>query len=391
MKASALAIAVGSIAAGALAQLDSNLNERTNRAYVVISGTKHTTTGNNYFWGPTVPADFSPVLIGGTGNPMGVAAGTHTWRVILGQTDIRRANRDVSGFVYGAAASAASTSFPMNGYQPELEIRKTVLNGAGPGRIPDWTSPAYVTLPTTSASFPAKAWYVFTVTLSTPVSFLGNDLALTIKWQGGEADDKPGTQGYWSDYEAGVMVGAGQAQFGQDYGFASPTNVHTINTNDFSTPKLETLEEEATIIPYSSWGYRNDTLYPLLYGTNIHTINSNLTSVAGYFGWDFEGGPSQAGNYVLTLLNIAPIPFPLSFNLLGQTLELNIGDPAITLGADLGYVLTLNPTGLVSGPKISLPPQPALKGQYVGAEGIVIASTLTQVNETTQAAHWWFQ
>ena len=131
--------------------------------------------------------------------------------------------------------------------------------------------------------------------------------------------------------------------------------------------------------------------YPTLYGTSSHNVNSTLTNVAGYFGYDVAGGASQSGAYALLLMNIAFAPFPGSFQLLGQTLELNIADPAIGLFGDLGYVLTLDPQGGVKGPKLNFPALPALKGQWLGAEAAIISSTLSQVNETTQATWFRFQ
>jgi hypothetical protein len=248
-----------------------------------------------------------------------------------------------------------------------------------------------VSAPQTTFTFPMWGLYVITVTLGTPVTFSGNDLALSTKWKGGENDDVPGTQGTWSDYSAGIMVGAGQTVFGPDYGFADPANVNIVSTNDFSTPKLDYMEEEAVIIPKSSWGYRNFVTPNGLFGTNIHTINSNLSTTAGNFGWDIDAGPSNQGGYALVLLNIALSPFPASFNLLGQTFELNIADPAITLGGDLGYVLPLNTVGFATGPNLTFPAMPMLSSFYLGAEAAIIDPLVTTVKESTQAAHIRFQ
>jgi hypothetical protein len=154
------------------------------------------------------------------------------------------------------------------------------------------------------------------------------------------------------------------------------------------------MEEEATLIPWASWGHlRPDVTgantYPLAQGTNSHVINSDLATLSGTFGWDVFAGNSQAGNYFLMFMNVTPSPWPLSLSLLGQTLELNLFDPAFNLGSDLGYAGTLNATGKYQPTVgVTLPALPGLIGQYIGAEVAIIASTLTTVNETSGAVHW---
>ena len=97
-------VLVCSLAGSGMAQVpDTNVVERSNRSYVVISGAKHTTTGNSYLFAPGVPPAFAPVLIGGTG--LGVAANTHTWRWLFHASNYRANARSCSGFVYGVTPS----------------------------------------------------------------------------------------------------------------------------------------------------------------------------------------------------------------------------------------------------------------------------------------------
>lgn len=394
MKASAFAPVTALLMAAVSAQVDNNPVDRNNRAYLVISTATHPTTLRNYLWSPMNPIEYAPAVLGGTGGTTGVPAGTESWRHIFGATNRRSSARQHTGWKLGMATSAASTSFPnTTAYVPRMTIWPTKVNGAGPGRIPDFTATPLIQTAQTSYTFSAAGFYNVTAALTTATNFTGDELALSLQWKGGEGDDLPGTQGYWSDYSAGFLTTAPTA-FGYPYGFSRSNNTAIqIGTTDFSDPMLQYMEGEAVIDQFADWGVQggNIVTYPTLYGTSSHNVNSTLTNVAGYFGYDVAGGASQSGAYALLLMNIAFAPFPGSFQLLGQTLELNIADPAIGLFGDLGYVLTLDPQGGVKGPKLNFPALPALKGQWLGAEAAIISSTLSQVNETTQATWFRFQ
>lgn len=391
MKATAFVPAAALLMTAVSAQVDNNLVDRNNRAYLVISTTSHPTTTRPYLWSPMNPIEFAPAVLGGTGGTTGVPAGTETWRHIVGATNRRSSTRAHTGWSLGMATSAASTAFPnTTAYMPRLSIWKGKLNGAGPGYVPDFASAPLVQTAQASYTFSNAGFYRVTVNLTTATTFSGDDLCLSLQWKGGEGDDLPGTQGFWSDYSAGVLTSA-PTQFAFPYGFSRSNNTAIqLGTTDFSDPFLQYAEDESSICLFASWGAAgNIGTYPLLYGSSLHSVNSNLSTTAGYFGYDIAGGSSQSGGYAVFLLNVAGAPFPGSFNLLGQTLELNIADPGLNALADAGYVLTLDPQGAVKGPQIPLPASPNLAGVWVGAEAAIIAANLSQVNETTQAA--WFR
>ena len=402
MKLLALASVSVLVAAGVNAQTDNNVEEISNRAYLILSATKHATTQRAYLYPMNVPVAYVPTVLGGPGGS-GVAAGTTTWRHVHQARTRRGAPRQFSGCVFGVAASASTTVVPVaTAYAPEFSVYPTVLNGAGPNRMPDYTvAPVFQMAQASLSITTATGFYVVTRTLATPINALVNDAAISIKWRGGEADDIPSTQGFWGDYEAGLM--SGQTVFGTpgtDLGWATPAPASVVSTAvqaypgftsywDFTSPFLAWMEEEATLIPWANWGFRRDAANPTLIGTNLHVINSDLATTAGTFGWDIFAGNSQGGNYFLMFMNIAPTPWPLSLSLLGQTLELNLFDPAFNLGSDLGYTGTLNASGKYQPTVgVSLPAIPGLVGQYIGAEVAIIASTLQQVNETSGAVNW---
>ena len=390
MKAIAFVPAATLLMTAVSAQVDNNLVDRINRAYLVISATNHPTTARPYLWPPMNPIEYAPAALGGTGGTTGVPAGTETWKHIIGATNRRSSARGHSGWQLGLAVSAASTVVSTNAYVPRLSIWKGKLNGAGPGYVPDFASAPLIQSAQVPYTFGGLGFYRVSIALTSATAFTGDNLCMSLQWRGGEGDDFPGSQGLWSDYSAGALTTA-PTQFAFPYGFSRSNNTAIqLGSTDFSDPACQYMEDEASITGYASWGAgANIGTYPLLYGSSQHTVNSNITTTAGYFGYDIFGGASQSGNYALLLFNAALAPFPGSFSILGQTVELNIADPNLSFLADIGYVLTLDPQGSVKGPQLPLPVTPGLTGLWIGAEAAIIASNLSQVNETTQAT--WFR
>lgn len=386
MKASAaLALATVVLSVAGQAQNDNNLVDRNNHSYLVVSSTKHTVTGKNYLWAPNCPLEFSPASIGGTGT--GVPAGTLTFRHLVGLSNRRSEARQFSGFQLGVAPTVSTTTFPMTGYVPEFTIRPSVARTPAPGGNPDMTKPELIKVAKASQNFTALGYYIVTSTLATPVAFTGDDFCLCVKWEGTEMQDTPGGVGFFGDYSAGALLGS--TVFGITHGFTTPANVSSPTSTDFSVLWCNYMEEQASISCFSDWGYARNAAYPVLNGNNIHTINSDIGTVAGTFGYDLAAGLSNSGGYGILLLNVGPV-FPTSFNLLGQVLELNIADPALgALAGALGAV-QLDPQGKAAGAKLPVPPLgAAASGQHIGVEAAILPASLTQISETTQAT--WFR
>ena len=152
----ALAITVGAIAAQAQTPTG-QLLDVNNHSWLVISGTKHTTSLLSYLWPPNVPnnvagGSFSPAILGGSATP--VVAGTLLWRIIPRELDNRQEARQFKGSRCGLAISAATVTPVGPFYYPEVTVRKTVPR-AGGGLNPDFVSAALLTVPKGTAALTA--------------------------------------------------------------------------------------------------------------------------------------------------------------------------------------------------------------------------------------------
>jgi hypothetical protein len=383
MNAFSLALAITVAAAAAAAQNPTGqLLNINNEAWLVIATTKHTTSQFSYLWPPNVPINvaggsFSPAILGGSATP--VVAGTLLWRVIHRELDNRQEARQFKGSRCGLAVSAATTAPVGPFYYPEVTIRKTVPR-AGGGLNPDFVSAPLLTTPQGTALLTAAGGhYITTSAIATAIPFTGNDYCITAKYQGGENDDIPNTEGFFGDYSAGAYTGP------VTYGHAAPAPAYTLSfgTSDFSSLFLGPLEDKTTVAMHGDYAYRRTVLSPSLYGTNSNRTLSDCALQPTNIGWDVDSGAANGGGFALFLMNIAPAVFPGSFSILGVTVELNIADPALGVLGQVGYVGNLNPQGDFKGTVIPFPALPFLAGQYVTVEGFVIDPTLTNVVDST--------
>jgi hypothetical protein len=358
---------------------DNNPVERNNDPYVTLSQAKHT-SGNNYMWPPYNPPQFSPAA-----TTPGVPANTLSWRWIPSETNVRREARMVSGFDLGIRPSAATTSQPSTGYFPEIKVHVGKAVGSGTSWVagrryePDLAQNALITEAQTTLTFPQVASYLVSRTISTPVSVNQLEIVLSARWRGGENDNVAGSQGLWGSYSDGTHAPL-------TCGFADPSNAITLAGSDFAVLHFTYHEEQASISVQSDWGYRRDPiLVPTVSGYSIGTAQADLATRNGQIGWDVFAGKSQANFRAVPLLNIGPI-FPVSFNLFGQTIEMNIGDPNLALLLSAGYLLTLDNDGFGNGALLPLPALggPAI-GTSIGVEFLILDPTQNRFTESTQS------
>ena len=304
----ALAITVGAIAAQAQTPTG-QLLDVNNHSWLVISGTKHTTSLLSYLWPPNVPnnvagGSFSPAILGGSATP--VVAGTLLWRIIPRELDNRQEARQFKGSRCGLAISAATVTPVGPFYYPEVTVRKTVPR-AGGGLNPDFVSAALLTVPKgTAALTAAGGHYIVTSAIATAIPFTGNDYCMTAKYEGGENDDIPQTEGFFGDYSAGAYTDPVL------YGHAAPAPAYTLSlgTTDFSSLFLGPLEDKTTLAMKGDYAFRRTVFSPTLYGANDHRLKSDCATLTTNIGWDVDSGAVNGGGFALFLMNIAPAVFP---------------------------------------------------------------------------------
>jgi hypothetical protein len=367
----------------ALQAQNHNRVKRNNNPWAVLSTAKHTTTQRAYNWPPSSPAGFAP---GGGG----VASGTRTIRWIPSMVSLRRETRLVSGYQLGIRPSAA-TPGAMTGYFPQVSFHvPRLLTGSGTWAngaqySADLTVPAIVTFAQTSQALPSTGNFVFFRTIGTPVAINETEIVMSARWDANGLttpinDDNPGHQSFFGSYADGIHSPV-------TVQFASPTNILTPISTGFSVTWFSYFEEAPVVQQKSDWGHRrNSVQYPGISGYSIGTGQSDLASVAGQLGWDVDAGIGFAGDLAVPLFNFGPV-FPLAFQVLGQTIELNVADPHLGLLAGAGYVLTLDATGSAIGPWLLLPSlgPPALY-TTIGVEFVTARPNPSALTGSTQSA-----
>jgi hypothetical protein len=358
----ALALSLG-------AQPDNNIVHCNNQNWLWVSTTKHATTNQPY-----LPATITPLAFTATATT-GVPAGTHSWRWIPAQRNSRKETRQVTGYQISVSPSAATASFPGTYYAWECKLHKTVARTGG-GQDPDFASPALHTLAQGTLSLTTFGRYTASRTLAAPVALTFDEVAMSIKWQGGEHQNTPGSQSNW---------GSALESFynPMTWGFADPANVITLGTAVNTYPRFTYMEDQSSIVMQSDWGMsRNTTLNPSPLGYGLGTLQSDLASVAGQMGWDVSGGNSMAGKTGVLLFNVGPV-FPIGVPFLGVTLEVNPANPFLGLLAGAGYLPTLNATGEGDGALLPIPALgPGASGTTIGAEYLLLDTTSGFVDST---------
>ncbi|MCC6670630.1 MAG: hypothetical protein IT458_06195 [Planctomycetes bacterium] len=392
MKSPVLAVTAALLAASLSAQTpDNNRVEKNNNPWLVISSSKHPTTTNPYMYPPQNHPAYS---FGAPATP-GVPAGSKVFRWIPKEVNQRTEARVVSGF-YAGMSLAAATPGAVQGYFPETAIvlpkARSGSTSQIPGQDPNTAVPAVFTLAKRTLTFPGIRT-VANATFTPSVSVTQQDMVMTHKYEGGENDNVPATptvnsQGYFGSWQDNLnqplIIPA------TDGNIDGTSGVINYNTDLNFCGWRSYMEEEANLSQHSDWGFqRYPGLSPVPSGYSVGTYNSDLATTAGSFGWDVNAGTSEAGNSVVMLMNAGPF-FPGSFPILGVDVNLNIADPALGLLAAAGYVGTLNAQGLFDGPALSLSPLGASGlGTTIGVQGFIVAASLTNLTENTQAN--WFK
>lgn len=351
-----------------VAQNDNNLVHCNNQNWLWVSATKHATTQQPYLPTTITPAAFTAAAT------TGVPAGSHSWRWIPNSRNSRKEARLVSGYQYSIRPSAATATFPMTGYAWEMKLHKVVPRTGG-GMNPDFASPPLHTLAQGTQTLTAFGNYFVNRTLATPVSLTFDDVALSIRWQGGEHQDTPNTQSSWGTSRENIFNP-------MSWGFSDPTNAITLGTATNTFPRMTYMEEQASIAMQSDWGMSRQVFTPSLFGYGLGTGQSDLAGLAGQIGWDVTAGISMTGKMAVLLFNVGPV-FPIGLPFLGVTLEVNPADPVLGLLAGAGYVLTCDATGFGDGPMLPVPAMgPASIGTTMGAEFLMLDLAVGFVDST---------
>jgi hypothetical protein len=389
MKSLVPVLTLAAVAGSVVAQGQNDV-ARNNDPWLVISAAAHPTTTRPYNYPPVSPAQFAyNTATPGTPTGQTVPAGTHTVRWIPSMTNLRREARDVTGFYVGLRPSAASATFPLTGYTPEYKIHTPaqLAPGAtwasGAQYSANFTAPALVTLPQATYTFAAFGNYLVSSTLTAPVTVNQEEIVISFKWQGGENDEVAGTQSFFGGYADGIHTP-------MTVQFASPTNVLTPATDNFTVTWGSYFEDSASISAKSDWGYRRTAaLLPSVSGYSVGTAQSDAATTAGQLGWDVFAGAANSGNFAIALFNTGAV-FPASFPLFGQIIEMNLADPSLTLLVNAGYNITLPANGEGAGPFLPIPVLGSSAiGFAIGAEFLILRSDLSGFSDSTQSA--WTQ
>ena len=320
----------------------------------------------------------------------GVAAGSLSWRWIPGQVNLRRETRELSGFYVWLRPSAPTVTFPFTGYVPQWKLHPVALRGPTPasGYQPDLQKPALVTVPEVSFVFVQPGAVRARTAFSTAVPFDGEEVCYSLRWRGGEHRLLPGSQG---------LIGtADEAEWRvPTWGAADPAGTITVadpvaQIGVYSTPWGSYYETAPVVIAESDYAHLRlpPPAAPPHSGFNDAAGLCDLATMPLNLGWNVDGGPANAGNFVLPLFDFSAQVYPGATTILGMTLEVDPTDPLLTVLADAGYVGVMNGLGFFDGPRIPFPVLvPGAVGRWFGVEFAVVKSDLTAIVGTTQA-HW---
>jgi hypothetical protein len=362
MKVQVFSVAL--LATAVYAQLPASPVEKNNDPWLVISATKHPTTGQPYNWPPVSPAGFAP---GGGG----VANGTRTVRWIPSETNLRREVQNVSSVFIGLRPSAASVSFPQTGYFPEVNIHPARQLAAGAtwmqGRqmSADFTAAPTLVVAQSTHTFANYGNFLVTRNLTTSIPLNAEDVVLSAKWDAnGQAtpinDDNPAHQSFFGSFSDGVHTTT-------TVQFAAPAPANTLTpyndgNSNFSVTWFSYGIEQSALNQQSDWGYRRDArLPPAVSGYSVGTAWADLALVPGQLGWDIEAA-GKAGHVAVPVMNVGPV-FPAFLDFLGLRFEVNLGDPLLSLLIGANYIVTIDPQNFGNG---ALVPLPALGAPAIG-------------------------
>ncbi len=319
-----------------------------------------------------------------------VAADTMHWRVFRDVADQRREPRRITGFGTWWQPSDVNGAFPQTINLPEFRIYPTTTD-AGNLVVPDVAAAPLFTLPSTPLAVAnGNAFNSVTVAIGTAVPIdVQADFAICGVYEPG-ADSA--TTGYF-----GFLPSASNQGYGLDqsyYGFAYPNGTITHFGLGGARSSIWYTEDAPTLNLRSSWslsdahnqaGHRSAAFGDSCYNSPI--------ADAGWAGWnDSRGAPAQLGlsvyaqghnnDLVLILFN-AGIRFPFGLPVLGQTIEIDILDPAITAFSTFGTPIANNEMHvdipLVSSVDLGL------ASSFFGFEVLLFDPTTIALNATTQS------
>lgn len=350
---------------------------RSNEPYFVQSLVRHPVTGIERAYPASVPVGYPP---GGGG----VAADTYRFKVFPGDVFRRAQGRQISGFHYVARNSSATTGRNNSSYLFQLDLRPTVAR-AGGGLDPDFGR-SLLSIPSQAGGGATNTYHVYTT--FAPVQATFNDCAISLRYRGGENDDKDGNAGQGPSQCTTSSWLDGPMPYVPDGDWRG--NVFTYNTDANYHLWVTFFEVDPVCNVWSNWGRQRDIpRVPPLKGHSLGTYFSDLVSGVPPFelGFDVDGGQAHAHRLVLPLLNLGAvqrtgIPF------LGVTLEINPLDSALVLLHGVpGFVGQTNAVGRFAS--AALPLRSRLfggLGLYLGIEYLLFDPALNPVAST--GAQW---
>jgi len=350
---------------------------RSNEPYFVLSINRHPTTGIERAYPASVPAGYVP---GGGG----VAADTYRFKVFPGDVFRRAEPRRISGFHYVARNSSATVGRNTSSYLFQFDLRPTVAR-AGGGLDPDF-SRALLSIPSQAGGGATSTYHVFSTFAPVTLSF--NDCALTLRYRGGENDDKDGNAGQGPSQCTASSWLDGPLPYTPDGDWRLGT--FTYNTDPNYQLWVTFSEVDPVCNLWSNWGRQRDVpRIPPLKGHSLGTYFSDLWSgnPPFEFGFDVDGGPLLRNSLVVPLLNVgAAQRVGLPFR--GVVLEVNIADPALTLLHSVpGFVGLTNGIGRLSSPPLSLTSRlHGGRGLYLGIECVLFDTAFNLAGST--GAQW---
>ncbi len=353
---------------------------RNNNPYLVQATAAHPTTSLMYNWGPVNPADYS--------NGVGVAAGTKSYRIIPFRTNVRYETRTIDGYTHiGRNSAATSAAGSGSTYEPATEMMGCKPNTAGTGLDPD-TSKVVHSLAVNMPAPSAGQTYRVTRTLLTPVNipptFVDpvngiDDIAIALKFEGGEEQDVADTQGFVASWKDGPTSYP-------TTGFIDPAGVITYSTDPEFLLWCSYTSNSTTINVYSDYGQRRiPALTPALLGHSVASYESDMGTTAATIGISLRGDSNYAGFAGVALSNISPGPLGVPLATIGgQVLEVNPADPFLT--AFSAYIQTLDSNGDADGVPLPIPALPALTGLSLGFEYVIVDTISFAIVDSTGSA-----
>lgn len=350
---------------------------RSNEPYFVQSVTRHPVTGIERAYPPSVPPGYLP---GGGGVP----ADTYRFKVFPGDTLRRAQARQISGFHYVARNSSATTGRNTSSYLFQFDLRPVVARTGG-GLDPDFGR-SLLSVPSQAGGGATNTYHVYTT--FAPVTLTFNDCAISLRYRGGENDDKDGNAGQGPSQCTASSWLDGPMPFTPDGDWRG--GVFTYNTDPNYHLWVTFSEVDPVCNVWSNWGKQRDVpRVPPLKGHSLGTYYSDLWSGTPpfEFGFDVDGGMAHANRLVIPLFNIGAV-FRTGIPFLGTTVEVNPADPALVLLHQVpGFVGTTNAVGRHASPAVPFTSRfLGGRGLHLGVEYLLFDGALNLAGST--GAQW---